>query len=192
MYRIMIVDDEDNVLKALKRLLKAAPCYHEGVAYPLDVETYVSPLDALERVKAQPYDLILADYRMPELDGAEFLCRVRELQADCVRMILSGYADLEGLMKAINEARITRFIAKPWNDYELISAIGQGLAYRDMALENRRLADERRVERGDMTAEALARKRQQEQQQQQQGDRRGGQWGSNGSAVFDDTSHWYG
>lgn len=189
MYRIMIVDDEENVLKALKRLLKSAPCYHEGIAYPLEVEVYTSPLEALEQVKKESYALVLADYRMPELDGAEFLKQVRELQSDSVRMILSGYADLNGLMKAINDARIARFIAKPWNDYELISAIGQGLAYRDMTLENQRLADECRVERGIMRAEALPR---QEPREQAPGAQQSGQWGTDGSAVYDDTSNWFG
>jgi YesN/AraC family two-component response regulator len=189
MYRIMIVDDEENVLRALKRLFHAAPCYFEGTAYPLEVETCSSPLQALERIKAEPFALVLADYRMPELDGAELLSRVRVLQPDCVRMILSGYADLEGLMKAINEARISRFIAKPWNDYDLITAIGQALAYRDMTLENNRLADECRLERGVITAESLARKR---QGQQQAGQPQAGHWTEDGSAVYTDTSNWYG
>lgn len=189
MYRIMIVDDEENVLKSLKRLLLSAPCYYEGVAYPLAVETHTSPLAGLERLKTQPCALIIADYRMPEIDGAEFLRRASGLQSDSVRMILSGYADLDGLMKAINEAGIARFIAKPWNDYELISAIGQALACRDMMLENRRLADECRVERGLMTAEALARKRQCEPSSGLPGDIR---WAADGSVVHDDTSNWYG
>lgn len=148
MYRIMVVDDEDNILRSLRRLLKSAPCYHEGITYSLDVETYTLPLEALERFKQESYALVVSDYRMPEMDGADFLRQVRELQPDCVRMILSGYADLNGLTKAINEAQISRFIAKPWNDYELISSIGQSLAYHDMVLENRRLADSCRIEHG--------------------------------------------
>lgn len=189
MYKTMIVDDEKNILHALKRLLVAVPCFHEGVSYKLDVETYTSPLAALEQVAKTPYALVISDYRMPEMDGAEFLKQVRLLQPDTVRMILSGYSDLDGLVNAINEARISRFIAKPWNDYELISAIGQGLAYRNLMLENLQLADECRVERGLMRPEALARKRQGESHP---GAEQGNRWGADGSAVFDESSNWYG
>jgi CheY-like chemotaxis protein len=189
MYRVMIVDDEENVLRALRRLLRSAPCYHQGVAYELDVETYTSPLDALEKMAESPYALILADYRMPEMDGAEFLRRARELQPDTVRMVLSGYADLNGLMKAINEAGITRFIAKPWNDYELICAIAQGLAYRDMLLENVRLANTCRLEHGDVIPDAG---RVEPPVAAGEGERRATTWAADGSAIYDDTSHWYG
>lgn len=189
MYKIMIVDDEENVLKSLKRLFRSAPCYYEGVVYELDVETYLSPITALASIGNEPYALVLADYRMPEMDGAEFLRQVRERQPHAVRMILSGYADLNGLMKAINEAQIARFIAKPWNDYELITAIGQGLAYRDMLLENIRLADECRVEKGLKLAESLTRKHQAGQPAES---RSGGQWSPDGAAIYDDTSHWFG
>lgn len=189
MYRVMIVDDEENVLRALKRLLRSAPCYHQGVAYELEVETYTSPLEALDKVAEGPYALVLADYRMPELDGAEFLRRVRELQPDSVRMVLSGYADLNGLMKAINEAGITRFIAKPWNDYDLICAIAQGLAYRDMLLENVRLANTCRREHGTPIPETPGAPHLSERPP---ADRRGATWNADGSAVYDDASHWYG
>jgi FixJ family two-component response regulator len=74
-------------------------------------------------------------------------------------MILSGYADLNGLISAINEVGISRFMSKPWNDYELVSAIGQALALRDLSLENQRLADQARVANGTLTAHDLELKR---------------------------------
>lgn len=181
MYRVMLVDDEENVLKSLGRLLKAAPCYYEGVAYPLEVESYTSALVALERVRAETYALVLADYRMPELDGAEFLLQVRQVQPETVRMILSGYADLDGLMKAINEAQIARFITKPWNDYELLSAIGQGLACRDRMLENRKLADRCRIELGNACFDAP-----------RHAPAAAGRCGPDGARLCDDSSNWYG
>jgi DNA-binding NtrC family response regulator len=189
MYRIMIVDDEENILRALKRLLVAAPCYHEGVTYKLEVETYASPLAALEKIKETPYALVISDFRMPDLNGAEFLKQVYRLQPDSVRMILSGYPDLDGLVEAINEARIARFIAKPWNDYDLISIIGQALAYRDMLLENRRLADECRLKNAPKIPEALVRVGESKLRQEEP---KPGHWGPDGSAVCDDTSNWYG
>lgn len=165
MYRVMLVDDEESILKSLGRLLRSAPCYHEGVAYALEVEAYTSPLQALERIRAESYALVLSDYRMPELDGAEFLRQVRAVQPEAVRMILSGYADLEGLTRAINEAQISRFIAKPWNDYELVSAIGQALAGRDALLA--------RPDRGEAAPVRCV-------------------VAADGALACDDTSNWYG
>lgn len=189
MYRIMIVDDEENVLKALKRLLTAAPCYHEGVTYKLEVETYTSPRAALERAQETPFAVFISDFRMPDINGTEFLTQVCRLQPDSVRMILSGYPDLDGLVDAINQARIARFIAKPWNDYDLISIIGQALAYRDMLLENRRLADECRISSAAKIPEALV---QNGQRLRQPDATKTGHWGPDGSAVCDDTSNWFG
>ena len=188
MYRVMVVDDEDGILTPLKRLLMATPCVHQGVTYPLEVETYASPVEALERLRHTPYALVLSDCRIPEMDGATFLIKVRQLQPTGVRMIISSYSDLNRLVDAINEAQITRFIAKPWNDGELISSIAQALAYRDLQLENMRLADEKRLERGDLSREEFALKRLYETQP---GLVRGN-WGPDGSAIFDRNSIWFG
>jgi len=77
------------------------------------------------------------------------------LHSDGARLILSGYADLNALVRAVNEVGIERFIGKPWNDYDLMSAIGQALAHRDLLLENRELANLVRLEMGDKTAQEL-------------------------------------
>ena len=116
-------------------------------------------MDALERSRHTAYDLVLSDYRMPGMNGVEFLSAFRQLQPDAERLILSGYADLNALIEAINAAGIRRFIAKPWKDYELIAAIGQSLALRAAAVENQSLADEMRLARGTLTAEDLERRR---------------------------------
>jgi two-component system, probable response regulator PhcQ len=158
-YRLMIVDDETNVLSALRRLINAAPWMYQGISYRPAVECFSSPLDAFERAKHCAFDLFIADYRMPEMDGVDFLSAVRTIQPQAARMILSGYADLNGLIGAINEARIYRFLSKPWNDYELVSAIAQALAYRDLLRENERLADEMRLQQGTMTKQQLEMKR---------------------------------
>lgn len=159
MSRVLIVDDEPGILHALKRLLRAVPCTYGSTAYPLDVEIFDSSVAALDRASHAPFDLIMTDYRMPGIDGVELLRRVRAAQPDAARLILSGYADLNVLVTAINELEIYRFIAKPWNDYELVSAIGQALHNRDLLLENRRLADQTRVAKGQLSPEAIEAKR---------------------------------
>lgn len=140
MSRIMIVDDEPGVLSALRRLLKLVPCAYGRSAYQLEVETFTSPLAALERARTADFDVFLADYRMPEMDGVQFLHAVMALQPDAARLIFSGYADLNAFADAVDGAHIYRFLSKPWNDYLLVSAIAEALNYRDLVLENRQLA----------------------------------------------------
>lgn len=155
MSRIMIVDDEESILKALQRLLRFAPCTYGGRTFNLDVVAFSSPEKALENARHESYDLFISDFRMPVMDGVDFLKATKQVQPDAARLILSGYADLNALLRAVNEVGIERFVAKPWNDYELMSAIGQSLAHRELLLENRQLADLIRLEMGDKTAQEV-------------------------------------
>lgn len=158
-HRILLVDDEPSVLKALRRVLSLTPCAVGEHRFKLLIETYDSPKVALNMALQRSYDLVLSDYRMPEMDGNEFLKAFRHVQPHAARLILSGYADLNGLIRAINEAGIQRFIAKPWNDYELVSAIAQALALRNLALENERLADQVRLASGTLSPQEVEMKR---------------------------------
>lgn len=140
MSRVLILDDEEAILSALRRLLRIAPCTYGRLSYQLEVETFSSPGAALARAGEASFDLIMSDYRMPEMDGVTFLSRVRDLQPDAERLVLSGYADLDAIMRAFDQAQIFRFVAKPWNDYILLSTIAEALNHRDIVLENRQLA----------------------------------------------------
>jgi len=155
MSRILIVDDEESILKSLRRLLRVAPCAFGNKTFQLDIRTFSSPLLALDAARAEEFDLFISDYRMPEMDGIEFLKAAKAIQPDAARLILSGYADLNALLRAVNEVGIERFISKPWNEYELLSAIAQTLAHRELLLENRQLANLVRLEMGDLTPEQL-------------------------------------
>ena len=159
MSRVLIVDDDEFILKALRRLLTITPCTAGEEHYKLTVECFSSPENALEKARHTAYDLVLSDYRMPVMNGVQFLKAFREIQPDAARLILSGYADLNGLIGAINDAGISRFISKPWNDYELVSTLGQVLALRELTLENQRLADQARLTMGTISPEEIERKR---------------------------------
>ncbi len=152
MSRILLVDDEQGILNALQRLLRKAPCTYAGRVFELETECFSSPSEALRRILHTPFDLILSDYRMPEMDGVSLLIAARDTQPDAMRLILSGYADLNGLQRAINDAEIHRFISKPWNDHELMATLGQSLAQRELMLENCRLADLMRLDVGEISA----------------------------------------
>lgn len=159
MTRILIVDDEENILRALRRLLLHTPCSAGGKTWVPEVDVCVDPRTALEKARQVRYDLVISDYRMPGLDGVAFLKEFRKLQPDAARLILSGYADLNGLISAINEVGILRFVSKPWNDYDLIATLGQVFAYQELQAETARLAEEARVARGEVSAEEVERRR---------------------------------
>lgn len=139
MYRILLVDDESNVLSALKREISMISAEDLDGESPT-IETFASARAALTRINEVPVDMVIADYRMPEMNGVDFLSKVIQQHPDVARVILSGYTDLEGLIGAINRVQISHFIRKPWDDFELKSAITQALATRALVLENTRLA----------------------------------------------------
>ena len=183
MSKILIVDDDESILKALRRLLTMTPLTTGNDVSKATVECFSSPEDALEKARYTPYDLVLSDYRMPVMNGVQFLKAFREIQPDAARLILSGYADLNGLISAINEAGISRFISKPWNDYELVSSIGQALALRELMQENQRLADQARLTMGTLSAEEFERKR---LEAEEPGITKV-KWGPDGSVLLDES-----
>lgn len=130
MQRILLVDDDQNILNALRRELAGA----------YEVETFVSPQEALRHATGTEFALVVSDYRMPDMDGVTFLENFGQMQPDAVRLILSGEADMDALIKAINVTHLYRFLAKPWDETDLKSNIQQGLDYREAILENRRVA----------------------------------------------------
>lgn len=122
MYRVLIVDDEPNILSALRRCLaRIDVTLLDGE--PLKVEAFTSPEAAIERCEEQDFDIVMSDYRMPEMNGVEFLTQIMESQPTAPRIIISGYADRTALIAAVNDAQLTRFIEKPWDDEALHRAV---------------------------------------------------------------------
>jgi response regulator RpfG family c-di-GMP phosphodiesterase len=132
---ILLVDDEPNVLKALSRLFKE---YH--------LSTAGSSEEALVMAEKLEFDLVITDYKMPGINGVDFLILFKRMQPDAIRIVLSGFADLEGVQHAINDAEVFRFINKPWSNMEITHVVKNGLAHRRMLLENRALADQVRAQ----------------------------------------------
>ena len=134
--RILVVDDESSVVKAVTRELNSPPF----IRYRYQIEGFTDAQRALERAKEQTFDAVISDYRMPGMDGLEFLRALALIQPDCISLVLSGQTDREALIHLINESHIYRFIPKPWRDYYLKGSIYQAIDYGAALIENRRLA----------------------------------------------------
>jgi DNA-binding NtrC family response regulator len=128
---ILIVDDEQNVISALKRTLMEEPY----AVY--SAESAAEGLEILDRTKN--IKVIVSDERMPVVAGHEFLATVKDKFPNIIRIMLTGYADINAAMKAINEGEIYRFFSKPWNDTEIKFIIRSAIEKYDLEAENRRL-----------------------------------------------------
>jgi two-component system probable response regulator PhcQ len=135
MRRILLLDDEMNVLLALQRSMRA----HLKIP-DLRVEIFTNPYQALERVCACDFDLAISDYRMPQMSGVAFLQALKDVAPNTVRMMLSASTEFETAMSAINDAHVFRFIPKPWNLADLEDNIGEALALRDRLMAEQGLS----------------------------------------------------
>jgi len=125
---ILLVDDEPNILSALRRCLR-----RDGY----EILTAGSGEEALELLAGNPVMVILSDQRMPGMAGTEFLSRVKLMHPGTVRMILSGYADINSITDAINKGEIYRFQTKPWDDDDLRKAIQDAVIHYQATEANR-------------------------------------------------------
>ena len=119
---ILLVDDEEMVVTSIKSFLTLETDYQ--------VVAFTSPKEALDYVQKNRVDLVISDYLMPEVDGIEFLAKVKELQPEATRILLTGYADKENAIKAINEVGLYQYIEKPWQNDDLKLVIRNGLEKR--------------------------------------------------------------
>jgi response regulator RpfG family c-di-GMP phosphodiesterase len=129
-HKLLLVDDEQGILDALTRLL-----FEEDY----EIETATSGKDALQKMSTTTFSLIISDQRMPEMTGAQFLQKARELHSDTIRIMLTGYTDIKDAVDAINQGGIYRYINKPWNDDELKLVVKQALKHYNLIEENRQL-----------------------------------------------------
>lgn len=117
--KIVVVDDEKIVTSAFSTLLKV-----EGFS---DAHFFNSPKEALEFLKDNTPDLVISDFLMPEMNGLEFLSEVKSMYPEVSKILLTGYADKENAIRAINEIGLYRYIEKPWNNDDLIINIKNGI-----------------------------------------------------------------
>ncbi|MDP3847156.1 MAG: response regulator [Pseudomonas sp.] len=128
--KILLVDDEEAILNSLRRVLRNQP-YELFFAHGGE--------DALVLLEQHAIDVVVSDARMPGMDGATLLSEVNKRKPDCMTILLTGYAEINTIVKAINEGQIYRYISKPWNDEELLMTLRQALAMQHAERERRRL-----------------------------------------------------
>ena len=140
---LLLVDDETSVLSALRRLFRL-----QGYV----IEQAASAADGLQILAEKPVDLVISDMRMPEMDGAAFLEQVRNRHPDTVRLLLTGYADMGSTVAAINRGEIHRYIAKPWDDQDLLLVVREALRRRDLERQNAELQALTQRQNGELQA----------------------------------------
>jgi diguanylate cyclase (GGDEF)-like protein/PAS domain S-box-containing protein len=116
---LLLVDDEPNVLSSLKRLFR-----RDGYR----ILSTCSAREGLDMLATNAVQVVISDQRMPEMNGTEFLSRVKQLHPKSMRLVLSGYTDLNTVTQAINEGAIYKFLTKPWNDDDMRETVR--LAFR--------------------------------------------------------------
>lgn len=127
---LLLVDDDENILSALKRVLRNEKC---------TILSANSGQAALELLSLYQIDVIISDQQMPEMTGVEFFNIVRQRYPETIRIVLSGYADLQSIIEGINEGSIYQFMMKPWNDTSLRCYIEDAFRQKELVDENKSL-----------------------------------------------------
>jgi DNA-binding NtrC family response regulator len=131
-YTVLVVDDEENVLRSLERLFRREP-------YRL--LTAASAEEALAAVEREPVHLVMADQRMPGMTGIQLIQRIREQHPEVMRVVFTGYIDMNTAIDAINKGQVFRFVTKPWRDDDLKTVVRQALIQYELVAENHKLMD---------------------------------------------------
>lgn len=149
MYNILILDDQPAIINAMRRTIDRIP--PDLLDSRCRVHGFDNPANALESLHDVAYDAIVSDLRMPGVNGLDFLRQTMALQPDAARIVITGYGDLPAAIAAINDIKVFRFVSKPWDDAELQLTVALALKNRGLQRENQRLADEVRVQRGELS-----------------------------------------
>jgi DNA-binding NtrC family response regulator len=130
----LVVDDEPDILRAFE------------LSYGDDfrILTANAGVQALDVLRAEDVSVIVSDQRMPSMDGSEFLERSMAVRPNAVRIVLTGYTDIDALVRAVNRSRIYRYLAKPWDDEEMRAALTRAIELFQLTRENERLVEELR------------------------------------------------
>jgi len=131
-HRILFVDDEPGIINSLTRIFRKEG-YNIGTA-----TSGQEGLNLIEKAEG-PFSVIVSDQRMPGMTGSQFLEKSKKILPDAIRILLTGYSDMDSIVDAINKGGIHRYITKPWNDEDVLHQVRQSLEQYELIVENRRL-----------------------------------------------------
>lgn len=141
-FTLLFVDDEENVLSALKRIF---------IEENYIILLATSAARALEMMEEQPVHLVITDHRMPVMTGADMLKRIKESWPETIRIMLTGYADVNSIMGAVKDGAVYKFITKPWNDEDLRLTVSLALQQYVLMQENRHLKEVTKYQQATIT-----------------------------------------
>lgn len=130
--KILCVDDEPNILSALKRMFTLAgftlTCVESGQ-------------EAIELMQAEGFDMIISDMRMPVMSGVDLFEKIKVTHPNVIKILLTGYSDLDSAIAAVNRGEVYRYLTKPWNESEIIATVQAGIEYLNLKAEKNRLLE---------------------------------------------------
>jgi signal transduction histidine kinase len=129
---LLVIDDEVDITKSLYRQLRRK----------YKVLTATSGSDALKIMETNPVQVILSDQRMPEMTGVDFFSKIKDQYPDALKLILTGYSDIEAVVDAINEGQVFRYLTKPWNPVELELALKEAFEKHELIIYNKKLLNQ--------------------------------------------------
>jgi response regulator RpfG family c-di-GMP phosphodiesterase len=132
-YCILLIDTEENVINALRRELRGEP---------YKILTATNARQALEIMKTVAIQVLIADIRLEGTSGIEFMARVKSMYAETIRIILSGYTDIDTVTASINQGNVYKYLLKPWDKLELKETIRQSLDLWQLQAKNSALTDQ--------------------------------------------------
>lgn len=141
-YEILIVDDEEKIIKALEKVLRKEP---------YNIHSTTDPLKVMKILGHNDIDIVILDLKMPKLNGIELLRKIRSKFPHILNIVLTGYADVETSISAINVEKVYKLLRKPWDNEELKSILHRAAKEIDLIRSSRRLLErvEERVDKRD-------------------------------------------
>ncbi len=130
--KVLIIDDEVDILESLSDLLRKE--FHVFASTDID--------EAIQLLEREQIAAIMTDQRMPKATGVEVLSRVTRISPETIRILFTGYSDIEAVINAVNEGRIYHYISKPWDSTELLNLVRNSVEHFDLIMENQRLIQE--------------------------------------------------
>jgi response regulator RpfG family c-di-GMP phosphodiesterase len=116
---VLLVDDEDMVITSIRAFLQLETDYA--------IHGFTDPQDAVRHLQTNPVDVVISDYLMPKMNGIQMLAKAKELQPEAARVLLTGHADKQSAIQAINDVGLYQYLEKPWENSQLLLVINSAI-----------------------------------------------------------------